>query len=130
MISANQRTQGNKGRKGISLPVNTVTQSFRSIFVPASGTQQMIVQRETKRLSLPDLINLQFGKKSINRLKYVNFLGVLVDEHLSWKYHINELCIKVSRTTGIFYKVRHYVPLQTIICLCNSLFHLFSVVVL
>ena len=77
------------------------------------------------RKQLPDLINLKFGKKSIKRVKYVKFLGVLVDEHLSWKFHINELCKKLSRTTGIFYKVRHYVPLQTLICLYNSLFSSF-----
>ena len=46
------------------------------------------------RKQLPDLINLKFGKKSIKRVKYVKFLDVLVDEHLSWKFHINELCKK------------------------------------
>ena len=64
------------------------------------------------RKQLPELINLKFGKKSIKRATYVKFLGVLVDEHLSWNFHINELCKKLSRTTGIFYNVRHYVPLQ------------------
>ena len=82
------------------------------------------------RKPLPDLINLKFGKKGIKRVKYVKFLGVLVDEHLSWNYHINELCKKLSRTTGIFYQIRHYVPLQTLICLYDSLFHLFSIMVL
>ena len=77
------------------------------------------------RKQLPDTINLKFGKKSIKKVKYVKFLGVLVDEHLSWKFHINELCKKLSRTTGIFYKIRHYVPLQTLICLYNSLFSSF-----
>ena len=32
---------------------------------------------------------------------------------------------KLSRTTGILYKVRHCVPLQTLICLYNSLFSSF-----
>ena len=36
------------------------------------------------------LINLKFGK-SIEKTENVKFLGVVVDEHLSWKYHINEL---------------------------------------
>ena len=73
------------------------------------------------RKQLPDLINIKVGKKNIIRVKYIKFLGVLVDEHLSWKFHLNELCKKLSRATGIFYKVRHYVPLQTLICLYNSL---------
>ena len=43
------------------------------------------------RKKLPNLINIKFGKSSIKKTKYVKFLGFLVDEHLSWKYHINEL---------------------------------------
>ena len=34
-----------------------------------------------------------------------------MDEDLSWKHHTAELCIKLSRTSGIFFKVRHYCPL-------------------
>ena len=72
-----------------------------------------------------DLIPLKFGKKNITRAKYVKFLGVLVDEHLSWKYHICELRKKLSRTTGLFFKLRHWLPLATLICLYNSLFSSF-----
>ena len=35
------------------------------------------------RKQLPYLINLKFGKKSTKRVKYVKFVDVLVDEHLS-----------------------------------------------
>ena len=74
---------------------------------------------------LPDLIPLKFGKKNIKRTKYVKFLGVLVDEHLSWKYHTCELRKKLSRTTGLFFKLRHWIPLSTLVCLYNSLFSSF-----
>ena len=77
------------------------------------------------RKKLPNLVNLKFGKSSIKKTKYVKFLGVLVDEHLSWKYHINELYKKLSRTIGIFFKIRHYIPNETLICLYNSLFSSF-----
>ena len=39
----------------------------------------------SSRKKLPDLVNLKMGSKSIKRTKYVIFLGILVDEHLSWK---------------------------------------------
>ena len=48
-----------------------------------------------------------------------------MDEHLSWKHHTAELCKKLSRTSGIFFKVRHYCPLPMLICLYNSLFSSF-----
>ena len=70
---------------------------------------------------LTDLIPLKFGKKDIKRTKYAKFLGVLVDEHLSWKYHTCELHKKLSRTTGLFFKLRHWITLPTLVCLYNSL---------
>ena len=74
---------------------------------------------------LPELTPLKFGKKIIKRTKYVEFLGVLVDEHLSWKYHICKLRKKLSRTTGLFFKLRHWISLSTLICLYNSTFSSF-----
>ena len=74
---------------------------------------------------LPDFVNLKIGKRGIQRTNCVKFLGVLVDEHLTWKQHISQLCKKLSRTSGIFFKVRHYIPLHTLICLYNSLFSSF-----
>ena len=59
------------------------------------------------RIKLKDLSPLKFGKKVIKRNKYVKFLGVLVDEHLSWKHHTTELCKKLSKTTAIVFKLRH-----------------------
>jgi hypothetical protein len=77
------------------------------------------------RKKLTEYSDLKIGKQYIQRARYVKFLGVLMDEHLSWKYHTTELCKKLSRTAGIFFKVRHYVPLPTLICLYNSLFSSF-----
>ena len=45
-----------------------------------------------------------------------------MDEHLTWKFHITELCKKLSKTVGIFFKVRHYALLPTLASLYNSLF--------
>ena len=75
----------------------------------------------------PDLIPLKFGKKNIKRTKYFKYLGVLVDGHLSWKYHICELCKKLSRTTQLFFKLRHWITLPTLIYLYNSIFSSFLI---
>ena len=43
------------------------------------------------QVSITEPITLKFDKKQIHQEKYVKFLGVLIDEHLTWKYHITEL---------------------------------------
>ena len=74
---------------------------------------------------LPEPIVIRSCREKIQREKYVKFLGVLLDENLSWKYHINELSKKLSRTIGIFDRIRHFVPFEILKLLCYSLFHLF-----
>ena len=41
---------------------------------------------------------------------YIRYLGILIDSNLSWKFHMDYLCQKVSKTIGIIAKLRHFVP--------------------
>ena len=71
------------------------------------------------------LITIILGNKPIRRTNYVKFLGNLRDEHLSWKYHTSELYKKLSRTAGLLYKLRHYIPQSTLVSLYHSIFSSF-----
>ena len=53
----------------------------------------------------------------------MKFLGVLLDSNLNWKPHITELSKKLARTVGVFFKIRHFVPLDTLKLLYCSLFY-------
>ena len=76
-------------------------------------------------IKLPEPVIIRFCRKKIQRENCVKFLSVLLDCNLSWKYHINELSKKLSRTIGIFYKIRHFVPCEILKKLCYSLFYSF-----
>ena len=78
------------------------------------------------RKKLIEPIDLKFGRKKITRADHVRFLGVLLDETLSWKAHLVKLSRKLARSVGIFYKLRYYVPLDTLRYVYYSLFHPFS----
>ena len=72
--------------------------------------------------TIPQDIVIKLGKKHIIRANYVKFLGLLLDENLSWKYHLSELSKKLARTCGIFFKIRSLLPTHTLINVYNSLF--------
>ena len=61
----------------------------------------------------------------ITPANHVKFLSVLIDETLSWRSHCVELSRKLARSVGIFYKLRHYVPLDTLISIYYVLFYPF-----
>ena len=72
--------------------------------------------------SSSETVSIKIGSLPVNRTSYVKFLGVLLDETLSWKYQLTELSKKLARTCGMFFKVRHFLPINVLICLYNSLF--------
>ena len=41
---------------------------------------------------------------------HVKYLGVLLDSNLSWKFQINNVALKISRTVGVVARLRHFVP--------------------
>ena len=40
---------------------------------------------------------------------------------ISWKYHIESICHKISKSIGIIAKIRHYVPRRVLLSVYNSL---------
>ena len=46
---------------------------------------------------------------------------MLIDKNLTWKYHIDYIASKISRVVGIISRLRHSVPLNTLIQIYRSL---------
>ena len=51
---------------------------------------------------------------SLERKDYIKYLGVLIDNHLTWKYHISHVASKISRNIGIIARLRHFTPFSTL----------------
>ena len=56
-------------------------------------------------------------------MNYTKFLGLYIDEELTWKYHINHVTMKVEKMTGIMAKARHFLPLKTLLALYNTMIY-------
>ena len=52
---------------------------------------------------------------------YVKYLRLMIDSNLSWKYHTELICYKVSRSLGIIAKIQHYIPRRLLLQIYNSL---------
>ncbi len=57
----------------------------------------------------------------IEHVKDFNFLGIVIDEQLNWKSHVEYISCKITRTNGIINKLKHYLPLHIKLSLYNSL---------
>ena len=66
---------------------------------------------------------LKINDYDIKSSSYIKFLGVLVDEHLSWTDHINILENKLSKNLGLLYKSKHFLNANGMRSLYYSFLH-------
>ena len=59
----------------------------------------------------------------IPRKSRVKFLGVFLDENLTWKPHISHVCKKISKSIGIIYRARFYLLASTKLSLYYTLIY-------
>ena len=57
-------------------------------------------------------------------VQYFNFLGILFDENLTWKYHIHMVTNKLSKVIGILNRLKHVYPQNALLSISH--FHFAS----
>ena len=75
------------------------------------------------RLNLQNRITLKLNGTTIYESKQIKYLGLLLDERLTWKAHIIELRKKLARAVGILYKLKGNCPDNILKSIYFSLFH-------
>ena len=73
----------------------------------------MVFRPHQRRQTLD--ISIQIDNNVIERVKETVFLGVILDEHLSWKPHILSVSTKISKSIGVIYKSSFCLP-KTSLC--------------
>ena len=53
----------------------------------------------------------------------IKFLGVYIDQHLEWKTHVNFIAAKVSKSVGLLYKAKDYLPSNSLLTLYYALIY-------
>ena len=66
-----------------------------------------------KRTDVHD-IDIEINNITISRVKNVKFLGVILDEKISWKDHINYISKKISKCIAIMFKLKNIVSKDTL----------------
>ena len=82
-------------------------------------TKLMIFRPRQKTLP----INRQIIKEN-NVLEQVDnpkFLEVYIDQHLTWKTHVNFIAAKISKSVALLYKAKYYLPSKSLLTLYYAL---------
>jgi len=88
-----------------------------------SKTKYMLIT--SKHVSTDSFV-INVNSNLTERTLTYKYLGVIVDEKLTWKEHCKQLCCTISKYVGVMYKVKHYVNNQTLPMLYHSLINSFT----
>ena len=59
-------------------------------------------------------IAIKINNKAIKEKEYIKYLGILINSTLSWMHHVSNISKKISRSIGIMYKLRPFLPLNVL----------------
>ena len=57
--------------------------------------------------------------KNLHPSSQIKYLGIIIDENLNWKHHVESICKKLRKTNGYFSILRR----PTLISIYYALFH-------
>ena len=84
-----------------------------------SKTKAMIICPRQKLYDKKS-VNIKLLGEKINLVSSLKFLGVIIDEHLTWNLHIQNLCGKISRSVGMMRRLQRFLNLSSLKTLYHS----------
>ena len=73
--------------------------------------------------SLPDNITIDINGELIKRVPYTKYLGVIIDCHLRWGVHVQQILNKTRYLLYIFRRFSEYMSSETMMIIYYVLFH-------
>ena len=67
------------------------------------------------------VLDLRIDGINIERVSQFSFLGLTLNENLTWHDHVNKIANKISKNIGVLNRLKHYIPLKTKLTIYNAL---------
>ena len=68
-------------------------------------------------------LNIWANGNQIDEVQEFNFLGITIDQNITWTPHIRKISIKISRVIGVLRKLKRIFPQHILRFIYNSLIH-------
>ena len=116
----------NKDINTAFLKVNDELQQIheRLLSLNVKKTKYSFFHKPSKKDNIPLVLpKWNINNSEIAQTESIKFLGVLLDENLSWKTHIKYIENKISKNIGILFKARPFLNKKSLLSLYYSYIH-------
>ena len=76
-----------------------------------------------RQKTLPITRQIIIENNVLEQVDNIKFLGVYIDQHLTWKTHVNFFAAKISKSVGLLYKAKCYLPSKSLRTLYYALIY-------
>ncbi len=66
-------------------------------------------------------LGLKIENTIVEKVYEFNFDGLVMNENLNWKSHVNKIANKISKSMDILNKLKHFLPLNAKVLIYNSI---------
>ena len=84
-------------------------------------TEYMIIGSKQRLTNITNDPKIELGEAEIKRVDKSKTLGVIIDEHLTWKNQVDSIRKKVSKGIAMLRRMKEYVPISTLIKVYNAI---------
>ena len=82
------------------------------ICLNVSKSEVVLFKSSRKLTDVP--LKLKLNGKRLYPTNSVKYLGINIDENLTWKQQISDIAIKLNKANGILSKLRHFIDRKTL----------------
>ena len=87
--------------------INAFVSKFSSDKLLINGTKMVFIHFTPRMLNYQESHLLRINGESVKQVKSTKFLGVFIDNALTWENHINELCKKLPSVCFALYRLKN-----------------------
>ena len=105
----------------VNTSVNLLFEWFcaNQLSLNASKTKYIVIRAPTSHSDMSNL-SIKINNTVLERIgsgqteNSTKFLGIIIDEHLTWKYHLNHINNKISRALFAIKQMKHILPQESL----------------
>ena len=94
------------------------------LLISVKKTKRLVIFRPRQK-TLPITRQIILGNNVLEQVENTKFLGVYIDQHLDWKTHVNFIAAKISKSVGLLYKGKYYLPSKSLQTIYYALIYLY-----